>query len=249
MTVLIFKNLIRTKETSILFVMACFMLILPIVNLFNSDFMRISGEPESVSFLDFLAGEFDVQNMLILPMVVMAYLVVTAIYTPVATGRMFLYKDLSRTTIINAKVLALLGIYTIYVALQVAVTFGLYYLYIVRFDYASGLFLPASDASAAADVISIAGVVFGELLTIMVAVALATRFSTGIIMFGSILWICLCATLPQLAGARYAVPGGYGTLLPSLGLPVTLLLMLALSTVYAAGLYAYARRRFSRLEY
>lgn len=71
------------------------------MNLFNSDFMKVSGKTGSVSVLDFLAGEFVVQNMLMLPMVVMAYLVAGAIYTPVASGRMFLYKDLDRATIIS----------------------------------------------------------------------------------------------------------------------------------------------------
>lgn len=42
------------------FAMACFILILPIVNLFNSDFMRGNGKAGSVSFLDFFAGEFAV---------------------------------------------------------------------------------------------------------------------------------------------------------------------------------------------
>lgn len=65
-----------------------------------------------------------------LPMVVMAYLVAGAIYTPVASGRMFLYKDLDRATIINAKILALFGIYAVYVALQTVVTVALYILYI-----------------------------------------------------------------------------------------------------------------------
>lgn len=44
-----------------------FILILPAVNLFNSDFMKVSGKTGSVSVLDFLAGEFVVQNMLMLP--------------------------------------------------------------------------------------------------------------------------------------------------------------------------------------
>ncbi len=57
---------------------------LPAVNLFNSDFMKVSGKTGSVSVLDFLAGEFVVQNMLMLPMAVLAYLVAGAIYTPVA---------------------------------------------------------------------------------------------------------------------------------------------------------------------
>lgn len=61
-----------------------FILILPAVNLFNSDFMKVSGKTGSVSVLDFLAGEFVVQNMLMLPMAVLAYLVAGAIYTPVA---------------------------------------------------------------------------------------------------------------------------------------------------------------------
>lgn len=40
---------------------------LPAVNLFNSDFMKVNGKTGSVSVLDFLAGEFVVQNMLMLP--------------------------------------------------------------------------------------------------------------------------------------------------------------------------------------
>jgi len=61
-----------------------FILMLPAVNLFNSNFMKVSGKTGSVSVLDFLAGEFVVQNMLMLPMAVLAYLVAGAIYTPVA---------------------------------------------------------------------------------------------------------------------------------------------------------------------
>ncbi len=46
--------------------------------------MKVSGKTGSVSVLDFLADEFVVQNMLMLPMAVLAYLVAGAIYTPVA---------------------------------------------------------------------------------------------------------------------------------------------------------------------
>ena len=152
---------------------------LPAVNLFNSDFMKVNGKTGSVSVLDFLAGEFVVQNMLMLPMVVMAYLVAGAIYTPVASGRMFLYKDLDRATIINAKILALFGIYAVYVALQTVVTVALYILYIARFDYASGTLLPAAGADIASDVASIAGILCAGVVTILVVAALAIRFSTG----------------------------------------------------------------------
>ena len=117
--------------------------------------------------------------MLMLPMGVMAYLVAGAIYTPVASGRMFLYKDLDRATIINAKILALFGIYAVYVALQTVVTVALYILYIARFDYASGTLLPAAGADIASDVASIAGILCAGVVTILVVAALATRFSTG----------------------------------------------------------------------
>ncbi|MBT1172182.1 hypothetical protein JS528_02165 [Bifidobacterium sp. MA2] len=249
MTAPMFANLIRTREAAILLALACFILVLPIVNLFDSDFMRVSGAAGSVGLLDFLAGEFDVQRMLMLPMVVMIYLVADAIRTPIATGRMFLYKDLSRAVIIDAKILALAGVYALYMALQTAVTSGVYFLYITRFDYASGALLPGDARSVAADVVSIVGVLCADLVTMLVAAALATRFRTGIVMFGSILWLCLCATLPQLPAARYAVPGGYARLLPDLGLPLAMASMLVLTAAYVAGLYVYARRRFSRIEY
>ncbi|MBT1175583.1 hypothetical protein JS530_08755 [Bifidobacterium sp. LC6] len=249
MTKLFVSNIIRTKEAKMLIVMACFILILPVVNLFNSDFMKISGTAQSISFLDFLAGEFSVQNMLMLPMVVMAYLVASTIYMPFATGRMFLYKDMSRTAIINAKILALMSIYALYALVQTVITFGVYYLYIVRLAYASGTLLPQSMSDASADIVSIISILFTHILTILIAGMLATLYSTGIIMFGSIAWLCLCATLPHLSAARYAVPSGYVSLLPALGLPTTIVLMTALSTAYATALYLCTRHRFARIEY
>lgn len=115
--------------------------------------------------------------MLMLPMVVMAYLVVGTLYTPVAAGRMFLYKNLNRATIINTKILALLGVYAKYVVAQTVVTFGLYALYIARFDYASGTLLPAAVTDIASDVASIAGILCAGVVTILVAAATSAKSS------------------------------------------------------------------------
>lgn len=249
MTSLMFLNLAKTRESLILFAFALFPLALPVVNLFDTQFMQIGGEAGSVSCLDFLAGVVNLQHTMLLPMIVLFYLAGTLLHQEIASGRLFLYKDMPRSAVFGAKVGALLGVYACYMLLLSAISTILYFLYLTRFPYASGTMLPSSPSDMQSDVLSIGGAVLVAVMCMLAAAALSVRFSSGVTMLGGVLLTLIATVALMLPSARYAMPTGYAALQGQLGFAVACGAMIAVGALYSAALYAVGRSLFANVEY
>ena len=249
MTMLMFSNLARTRESLILFAFGLFPLVLLVVNLFDTQFMQIGGQSGSVSCLDFLAGVVNLQHTMLLPMIVMFYLACTLLHQEIASGRLFLYKDMPRSTVFGAKIGALLGVYVCYMLLLSAVSVILYFLYLTRFEYASGTMLPASPSDVQSDVLSIGGTVLVAVMCMLASAALSVRCSSGVTMLGGVLLMLIATIAPMLPSLRYIMPTGYVALQEQLGFGAACGAMVAVGALYSAALYAVGRSLFAKVEY
>lgn len=104
--------------------------------------MRIHAPAGSLSFIEFFSVINSTQYQLILPVIALVYLISTIFYDEIAHKIMFLYKDLDRKKILNAKLQGILGIELIYFALTFLLSIITYYTYLIKMPYASGDFFP-----------------------------------------------------------------------------------------------------------
>lgn len=249
LTSLTFKNLLKKKETLLYFAFALFPMLLLVVNLFDTNFMQLSAPEGSLSFLEFFGAVMSVQHQLTLPLIVLIYLVSTTFYSEIKNGVLFLYKDMSRRKILNAKLFSLVGIYLSYVGIMFLSSFTTYYLYLNKLSYTSGTFFPAQAVDTQSAVLEILGVIFAGVLCVFVATALSLNFSSGLTMLGSVLFILLSTLAPNLKSLRYFFPNGYSNVFEGIGFLPVVAIVFAIFGIYASLMYLYSNRKFKRIEY
>ncbi|WEV73383.1 hypothetical protein OZX74_05380 [Bifidobacterium sp. ESL0798] len=249
MTRLIFKNLMRTKETIIFLCFSLFPVLLPIAAQFNTKFMQFRGEKGSTDCLSFFGAVLNVNYQTILPMIVLIYLVVSSFYVEARDGTLFLYKDISRRKIFMAKVAALTGVVAVYVALLFVVSAAVYYLYMIHQPYASGTFLPIDADTAQSAAFDIVGTIFAMLLCVLVASVASQRFGVGITMLVAILYILVSQIAPLLDTLRYFLPNAYSALAVTLGFALAMGAAATLFIVYSAVLLVWGNHAYKTLEY
>ena len=93
-----------------------------------------------ISFIEFFQAMLSVQYQMALPLIALFYLVVTVFRDEIKRGYLFLYKDISKKKIFNAKIQSLCVVYLIYLLSLFLFCMFVYYVRLVQFDYTSKTF-------------------------------------------------------------------------------------------------------------
>ena len=93
-----------------------------------------------ISFIEFFQAMLSVQYQMALPLIALFYLVVTVFRDEIKRGYLFLYKDISKKKIFNAKIQSLGVVYLIYLLSLFLFCMFVYYVRLVQFDYTSKTF-------------------------------------------------------------------------------------------------------------
>ena len=127
----IFLNLLKMKGSWLYLAFGLFPLILFIVAFFNTNFMQLSGEKHSLSFLEFFSSVFVIQNNAVIPLIILTYIIGLNFYSEKVQGQLYFYKDLPRTKLCNSKILSILLIWKYLLInsfLAVKVIYSMYFL-------------------------------------------------------------------------------------------------------------------------
>lgn len=249
LTLPIFKTVIKKKESWIVFGFGCFPFLLLIANMFNSNFMKISAPKGSLSFLEFFGAVEPVQYQLTLPVIALVYFVCSVFHDEIIKGTMYIYKDISRRKVLNAKIGSIIGVYLIYLAITFVASLLTYYLSLVRYSYTSGKFLPSKISILQNSVISILGIVLVSIVCLLIAVSCSIKLSNGLTMVIGILFDVISQTAPSLKHLKYFFPNCYANLLNISNFGSILFSMLGIFAVYVFIIYIIALYMFKHLEY
>lgn len=199
------------------------------------------------SFLNFFGSAIETQYQLVLPAIIAGFIVSSVFHDEIASGTMFLYKDLKRSRIFNAKLLSLLAVYGIYWLGTFITALGTYIFYILPKTKSSfQFFLTADIDKLVLQVLSITAI-YLILITIVAAVSIK-KATLGAVLAG-VLFNIVAQTAPLLNGFRYIFPNTYPRLLGKLDFWGALLISMGISVSYFIIAYAIARRRFQNIEY
>ena len=234
LTLPFFKALLKKKESKIALAFSFFPMLLIVVGLFNTNFMQLSAPVGSLSFFEFFSAVLFTQYQMTLPLVVFIYIVSTIFRDEITSGIMYLYKDISRKVILNAKLGAILLFQILYIVITFFSSLFTYYVYLVHQPYTSGKLWPSQIDDVQYTVISILGTII---------------LTNGFTMLVGIIFASFSFIAPHLASLKYVFPNGYVNVLGHMSFNSSILLIMLLFVVYYAILYIASLYFYSRLEY
>ncbi|UQS83098.1 hypothetical protein [Bombilactobacillus thymidiniphilus] len=245
LTIPTLKMLLKKKETIITLLFSLYPLLLFIVDWFHTNFMQIGAPKNSLGFLEFFSGVESTQYQIALPLVAFIYLVCTIFHDEISSGVLFLYKDIDRTKILNAKLGALFIIYFIYFGLTLLSSLITYYFSIIKKPYASGKFLPQSNSDLQYVVLTIISIMLVTIIILSFASLLSIKFGNGVTIILGILMMLTASIAPQLKTVKYLFPNGY----VNSAFNIAWIVMIVISLVYCSIMYIISDKIFKKLEF
>lgn len=245
----IFKNLMKRKSSWLYLLCGLFPLILFIVTFFNTEFMQLSGEKNSLSFVEFFSSVNVVQSSATIPLIILLYIINTTFYTEKVSGQMFFYKDISRITIFNNKLLSLIILYILFLGVLFLSSLVTYYSTLSNNDIFSNTFLPTDIEDFQYALIEFFGTTFISILCILLGVLLSIYFSAGYTILGVIIFFIITSIAPFLKSLKYIFPNGYLSFLETNNFNKIILIITLMFLIYSCILYLISLWSYRRIEF
>lgn len=238
----VFRSVFKRRDVNILLSFSFLPLIIP----------ALSGVMEGQlsqdvtgSLVNFFASIIETQYQLVLPALVFSLIVSSVFRDEINSGLLFLYKDIKRSTILNAKLLSLYLVYVIYLIGTFIVTTVIYFLSIAP-QTAVAIF-PRQDGGQVFLQILTVVMIHVILITLVAAVSLKKTSLIGVLM--GILFNIVAQVVPLLNGFRYTFPNTYPNLIDRLSFGPAFGISVFLGVLYITWAYLSARRQFNKIEY
>ncbi|MEJ7440337.1 hypothetical protein WL735_11685, partial [Staphylococcus hominis] len=212
-------------------------------------FMQISGEKNSLSFIEFFSSVFVIQNNAVIPLIILTYIIGLKFYSEKEKGQLYFYKDISRNDIFNSKLLSLITLYIMFVIVLFLSSLFLYYFHITSMDLASNEFWPKTKADLQYVLIEFFGVLFLQIICIYLAVLLSINLPNGYTILGVLAFFIVSSIAPFLKSLKYIFPNGYQEKLnnqnfSSVFFIITIIFIIYISILYIISIYQYRKMEF-----
>ncbi|AXQ77980.1 amino acid transporter [Streptococcus chenjunshii] len=240
----ILKSVASRRDVKIFFAF----IILPLLVPFLSQTMDGAQSHFGQSFLTFLDLTLNTQYRIILPVMTFSLVVTSVFKDEIDSGIMFLYKDINRTKIFNAKVLSLFTVYGLYLLGTAVAGLLAYYVVMVPRGNVSGSLLPEQMADIGQAVVSIISTILLNLITIVLVTMVSITSKTIQSVLIGVFFTLLVTVSPMLVGIRYLFPSGYVTMSQK-NFSLAFLLIIALSAVYLGICYIRGLQKFRKIEF
>lgn len=132
-----FRKILKRKDSMIMLALSLWALMLSSLSAIFPDIFSIEANSEMGAF-DFLYLMIIFQDLVFLPVLIMAYSASLTFYSEIENKQIYMYKDINRRKILNQKYLGTYGLYMIYLILYILISILSYYLIINRMEFASG---------------------------------------------------------------------------------------------------------------
>lgn len=210
----------------------------------------LEGTPANFgkSFLHFLDATMMSQYRLTLPVVLLSLVIASVFKDEIDSGILFLYKDINRTHLFQAKLLGLVTVYAVYAFGTLLLSAVAYYGFMRPAGDVSGLFFPSQLSDTGVVCLSLLATILLHLITITVVSAISIVSKTLITVLTGVFFSLLMTVAPLLTGIRYLVPNGYLTVAQE-RLGFALVMLLTCSGLYLFLSYRYGLRQFKKVEF
>lgn len=240
----VFASVFKRRDVNILLAFS-FMPLLASTLISISDSVQVEQDATR-SLLGFLASIVEIQFQFILPGLMLGLITASVFRDEIDSRILFLYKDIKRSTIFNAKLLSLYAVYGIFFLATLLVTTVTYLIYTV--PQTGFQFLPSTNVATTLHYM--ATLVGLNLILITILAACSIKKKTMVAVMYGIFFNLFANTAPMWVGIRYAFPNSYATeLAPQFSFGLALAISLGLTLLYLGWAYRSARRNFNQIEF
>lgn len=245
LTISVFKSIFNRRDTKI-FLSFCF---LPILVPFLSGNMEGINVDYTKSFLSFLDITLLTQYRLTIPVLIFSILISSIFRDEIDSRIMFLYKDIKRSTIFNAKIIGITLVYVIYLVGTTLATLITYYGIMLPKFGVSNNFIPSTSLLLEKSILAIISVVLLNLITIAIVSMISIKSKTLVAVLAGILFTLFAMMGPLITGVKYAIPITYANNLQAGSFGITVLIIIVLSCAYYLPNYLIAKHNFEKVEF
>lgn len=249
LTLPIIKNTLKRKQAIICIGFAVYPLLLIVTSMIDTRFMQFGGEAGAISCIEFFSAVEYSQFQLTLPILAFLYLIHTSFYEENHNGTLFLYKDIQRSKLLNAKIFAILIVYFIYFVSTFVASVITYYVTVIHMPVASHTFFPKDHETLIYVLISILGIFLMYCIDLLFGIMLSMKYSAGLTLIAGLLLTFTSFIAPMLNSVKYIFPTSYASMMKDFSNLTIILIQLFLFLAYISAFYLMSLYKFKKLEY
>jgi amino acid transporter len=200
------------------------------------------------NFLSFLESAVSTQYRFVLPILLFSLVVSSVFKDEIDSGIMFLYKDINRKKIFNAKLLSLVVVYSIFLGLTIFTSIVSYYGFMLPKGEVSSNFIANQSSATIKSLFTLISTINLNLITITLVVMVSITSKTIKSVLAGVFFSLAASVSPMLIGIQYLFPNGYIHFIQS-NWVLSYMAAVVISIIYFVIFYVRGMHKFKNVEF
>jgi len=200
------------------------------------------------NFLSFLESAVSTQYRFVLPILLFSLVVSSVFKDEIDSGIMFLYKDINRKKIFNAKLLSLVVVYSIFLGLTIFTSLVSYYGFMLPKGEVSSNFIANQSSATIKSLFTLISTINLNLITIALVVMVSITSKTIKSVLAGVFFSLAASVSPMLIGIQYLFPNGYIHFI-QINWVLSYMAAVVLSIIYFVIFYVRGMHKFKNMEF
>ena len=240
----VFKSVFKRKDVNIFLTFAFLPALVPLL----SGFMEGMSSEYTGNFLSFLESAVSTQYRFVLPILLFSLVVSSVFKDEIDSGSMFLYKDINRKKIFNAKLLSLVVVYSIFLGLTIFTSLVSYYGFMLPKGEVSSNFIANQSSATIKSLFTLISTINLNLITIALVVMVSITSKTIKSVLAGVFFSLAASVSPMLVGIQYLFPNGYIHFI-QINWVLSYMAAVVLSIIYFVIFYVRGMHKFKNVEF
>ena len=233
----VFKSVFKRKDVNIFLTFAFLPVLVPLL----SGFMEGMSSEYTGNFLSFLESAVSTQYRFVLPILLFSLVVSSVFKDEIDSGIMFLYKDINRKKIFNAKLLSLVAVYSIFLGLTIFTSIVSYYGFMLPKGEVSSNFIANQSSATIKSLFTLISTI-----TLVVMVSITSKTIKSVL--AGVFFSLAASVSPMLIGIQYLFPNGYIHFIQS-NWVLSYMAAVVISIIYFVIFYVRGMHKFKNVEF
>ena len=238
----VFKSVFKRKDVNIFLTFAFLPVLVPLL----SGFMEGMSSEYTGNFLSFLESAVSTQYRFVLPILLFSLVVSSVFKDEIDSGIMFLYKDINRKKIFNAKLLSLVVVYSIFLGLTIFTSIVSYYGFMLPKGEVSSNFIANQSSATIKSLFTLISTINLNLITITLVVMVSITSNKSVL--AGVFFSLAASVSPMLIGIQYLFPNGYIHFIQS-NWVLSYMAAVVISIIYFVIFYVRGMHKFKNVEF
>lgn len=240
----VFKSVFKRKDVNIFLTFAFLPVLVPLL----SGLMEGMSSEYTGNFLSFLESAVSTQYRFVLPILLFSLVVSSVFKDEIDSGIMFLYKDINRKKIFNAKLLSLVAVYSIFLGLTIFTSIVSYYGFMLPKGEVSSNFIANQSSATIKSLFTLISTINLNLITITLVVMVSITSKTIKSVLAGVFFSLAASVSPMLIGIQYLFPNGYIHFIQS-NWVLSYMAAVVISIIYFVIFYVRGMHKFKNVEF